>query len=757
MSIRSVIKLSIIFIGFLLFVFVAGSANAQITKSIEPNPAEPGDSVTITVRVPGDALVGVGPADIMLVMDRSGSMDWGWGGENDDCDPAPLTGPPDPDDPCKIDSAKQALRTFVNLTNVEFNQLGLATYSGNSTLDVNLTDDKNLLLNGDGGSDGSNDRGVNDITAAGATSIGDGLCAALDALAIAGEAGYTSTAPGRRVGIPGFVVLATDGKQNTPVSVYEKCKPADTMTAINKAIAMEIKVYTISIGNDATDSNDFPCDGFFEPSWCSQFSDSPPPVGNGNGNGIKDGEDYLMDLAAKTGGKYYAAPTDAQLEDVYRAVLAEISVPVTFVIADIINRNVFEPIAGAASVDVTDCNGNLIVPQPFKMVPLFFLPVALRPFGVLALLGTYPANESRCLVIRTQIRDLGDPLLDAACGGYPCSPEIDYPVVGDANLERFESIYPQITGLGNSIELPRILIPNSPFTIINPEFPWIKTTLGDVGSHGGLAEIWSSFDFIDRDPFIPGPGPLISADYLLIGDYKIHNNFKSLRWTEEYYDFNENDPSDGYGGIDLHMGTDPVDFIRNTAEKKCGGTIPPLNMDQPSTAQLSNAVNNAVTNFGCNAVRYNGGNFRIGPANSASWSSGYNGKPAVVFVDGDFTVNIDMDVDRDTGLIFVADNITIAGSVGEVDGFLISRNNFYTYPGRGCEYQSGAGDRQLEINGAVYAFGRACFNRDLSSISDSTANRDEAAEQIEFEPKYLFLFKDIIGGAGSVIYREVAP
>jgi hypothetical protein len=112
-----------------------------------------------------------------------------------------------------------------------------------------------------------------------------------------------------------------------------------------------------------------------------------------------------------------------------------------------------------------------------------------------------------------------------------------------------------------------------------------------------------------------------------------------------------------------------------------------------------------------------------------------------------------------TGLIFVVkgdpstspDGVTIARAVNRVDGvFVVNNGKQFNTGGASCGSNSSGGDPALAINGAVYSFGQACFTRSLDN------NMNDPAETINFEPKYLWLFKDTIGDP-KVVYREVAP
>jgi uncharacterized protein YegL len=149
-----------------------------------------------------------GNADIVLVMDRSSSMD------KKESLIAPQT---------KLQVAKTALLTAVDLiakSGNPNNRIALVTFSGTVTLDQPLTNDYNAVK-----------VAINNIVSSSGTSIGGGL------LGAASELQNNSTNPLTRR----FIILASDGLQNTAPSVN---------TGI-AAVSSDTTVYTVGIGTDA--------------------------------------------------------------------------------------------------------------------------------------------------------------------------------------------------------------------------------------------------------------------------------------------------------------------------------------------------------------------------------------------------------------------------------------------------------------------------------------------------------------------------
>ena len=117
---------------------------------------------------------------------------------------------------------------------------------------------------------------------------------------------------------------------------------------------------------------------------------------------------------------------------------------------------------------------------------------------------------------------------------------------------------------------------------------------------------------------------------------------------------------------------------------------------------------------------------------------------------GDLIITGDFVIEADTGLVFiVGGDIEVTPNVKTIEGMFITNGKFHSR-NNNCGSNISTPD-QLVINGAVHAFGEFCFTRDLGAD-----NQNIPAELINYEPKYLYLFGDIVGDP-TVIYREVAP
>lgn len=235
------------------------SAAASVTKTAEPvagSPIYPGDTIKVVLSFPGGSHDIREPADIMLVMDRTGSMNDRWG----TCAPAPCSPPK------KIESAKAALNTFIANTSQDFfngssgdrgDYVGLVSYAYTgaicSPIPTACATLEYDLSNMTGGAVGNKDKITtkvnnlcngalnNCVTAPGpSTTIGSGLRLATQTLLSKG-----------RVGVPRFILLATDGAQNWIPSPYE-------LNILKDTVDNKITVFTIGIGDDVNDNIPIP-------------------------------------------------------------------------------------------------------------------------------------------------------------------------------------------------------------------------------------------------------------------------------------------------------------------------------------------------------------------------------------------------------------------------------------------------------------------------------------------------------------------
>jgi hypothetical protein len=436
--------------------------------------------------------------------------------------------------------------------------------------------------------------------------------------------------------------------------------------------------------------------------------------------------DYLTDIANQTGGRYLHTDDPDALRAAYEEIFREISNP-QYGLLEMFNANVYTPLSSTFLPITADyLEDHLEVREghcdtwPFgnEITPLGYRVWATD----LAMIGIYLdkfSTDYACVAIEMTV----NPNIHA--GNYtanytgfvrpidplnPCNPAQDY------------SCWLSVQ-FGDHIGY-------GPFRVESPAKPWLKTIGGDVGSIGKIE--------MARDPASSPAIPGANAEYLTISAAAI-TNFSSVKnWLVSDY-------SD-YGGLSIPpLPTSGVyDALLTSYRRLCDPVTPSGNTPGAVAAAAST----------CNILQYPGD---LTIDNDAWGATGYSGDPAVVFVTGNMIIERDIKVAPSTGLIFVVrGNISVTWNLGppaqlvrQIDGIYITNGEFNT---RGVvgDCSLGSNNEQLVINGAVYAFGQACFTRSLSN------NQDTPAELINFEPKYLWLFRDIVGNAPT-IYREVAP
>lgn len=94
----------------------------SVITIVSPSTVAVNDTVNIVIQLTGDgSALEPNPIDVMLVMDRSGSMAY--------------------DSPTRMNSAQTAAKTFVDQMNVTRDRVGLVSFASTTTLDQSLTND----------------------------------------------------------------------------------------------------------------------------------------------------------------------------------------------------------------------------------------------------------------------------------------------------------------------------------------------------------------------------------------------------------------------------------------------------------------------------------------------------------------------------------------------------------------------------------------------------------------------------------------
>jgi Ca-activated chloride channel family protein len=176
-------------------------------------------------------------------------------------------------EPSRLEAAKLAARTFVDQVAPDV-EVGLVSFSGEVSIEVDPTLDRNRL-----------DDGIDGLQLSESTAIGDALATGTSLLVrLAGDSASDEDKA------PGAIVLLSDGETTVGLP---------TETGAQRAADARIPVFTIAFGTDGGSITD-PQTGEVIP-----VPVSPQP---------------LAETAETTGGAAYTAATDAELTDAYEQI-----------------------------------------------------------------------------------------------------------------------------------------------------------------------------------------------------------------------------------------------------------------------------------------------------------------------------------------------------------------------------------------------------------------------------------------------------
>lgn len=183
----------------------SGSENVQVTKSLNPTEIFVGGETEVTINVQGtpDQNV-VKPNDVILIIDKSGSM-------------APTYGPNNGED--KMRNAKDAAKGFIDLMDLTKHRVGIVDYSTSASAFA-LTTDKTAAKNY-----------INTIQASGSTATGAAIDKAMEMLR------------DHREDAQPVIILMTDGDATVPDSnpygfAMEKAREAKEAGIVFYTIAL---------------------------------------------------------------------------------------------------------------------------------------------------------------------------------------------------------------------------------------------------------------------------------------------------------------------------------------------------------------------------------------------------------------------------------------------------------------------------------------------------------------------------------------
>ncbi|NTV30845.1 VWA domain-containing protein [candidate division WWE3 bacterium] len=210
------------------------------------------------------------PLDVVMVLDRSGSMT------------RRFTGIYDYTNPTRINVAKDSLNSFIDQADPGRDRIGLVSYSsgnGGLTIESGLTSDFAALKTR-----------INNISANGGTSTGYGLRGANQVLD-----------QGLRPNTVHAIVFATDGQQRNNEDVFNN-------GSLQHAKDAGYVIYTVGISHESVGNEEL----LGEPWTC--------PVDNSL---VYTGAEYLQCMSRYTNGKYYLAEQPEDLSDIYRSIIQD--------------------------------------------------------------------------------------------------------------------------------------------------------------------------------------------------------------------------------------------------------------------------------------------------------------------------------------------------------------------------------------------------------------------------------------------------
>jgi Ca-activated chloride channel family protein len=211
--------------------------------------------------------------------------------------------------PNRLEAAKDAALSYIQRQDA-YTQMGVVAFAGFAVLLQPPTGDQEAL-----------EEVVEGLTTGRRTAIGSAILESLDAIAEVNKSvapSVSETSPGVQptpvpegAYVPDIIVLLTDGASNTGPWPLE---------AAQQAADRGVRVYTIGFGTENPDGGSLPfCGQQFWGGGNDQFGGGGFGGGFGGG-GFRRGidEPTLKEIAAMTGGTYYAATSASELQKVFK-------------------------------------------------------------------------------------------------------------------------------------------------------------------------------------------------------------------------------------------------------------------------------------------------------------------------------------------------------------------------------------------------------------------------------------------------------
>lgn len=569
-------------------IFTADIADTQaqvIGKEAESFPVAgndilPGDNVLVTIRFPGGVEGLRNPADIVLSMDRTGSMKWCW-------DSKQVCGPGTQ----KMDSAKKAMKTFVDQTEADTgpgdpgDYLAVASFARDAHLQVNNTCEpanpipnpvcgklEYKLANMTNPNKKEAKEKIDDITIhTSDTPIGSGLYVGNEEFKVRGRAGVAK-----------FIVLASDGGNNQHPSPTEPLAVLGGNSILDETIALGIQVFGVGIGGDT--QIEYLFDEATGKYTDKGFSGTCIGCVDLNKNGRLSGEEVLKYVSCRTDpdcsmvwntandpaindldspAHYFFAPDEAGLISLYQQIAAAIKASVSYQVLDTINTQVFRKF-DKSTFKISNCATG----DPWPVQNLVFLS---NDTGFLVLIEPVPPGVEVCITFVAQVHELSDTVsCDVNGNGKIDPPEIgikfsecfsgqsfksfavdgetriaavwDFDELGscdkDGNGSLDVSEFLKCFNLMN--QQPLVEIPAGQVVVINPIRPWLLTEMGNVGSKSSIEMVQPVPPNAIRDynaTFLVTARALIdpAKNFISRNDWEIQNYNTGLSSAEDYY------------------------------------------------------------------------------------------------------------------------------------------------------------------------------------------------------------------------------
>jgi len=344
--------------------------DSNITKKAEKtaNPLNslgpkilPGDEVKVEIKITGDAQATRDAADIVLVMDVSGSMTLPW------C--VKFDGALCVISETRIASAKRAMIAFVqNSTEdkpgTKGDYVGLVTYSS-----WDCAPECGRVRFGIANMNALNKQAlidvINSLTVGGGTPIGSGLDMANQELLNLNSNIPTSTARTGVNKVPKYIVMATDGYQNVAPSPYQASTTSAPASILQFTKNNNIALFTVGIGDDVqaqvalagcigcpTNSDGLTTSGELVMKDMACFTDSidSDPLKRCN-LAQKDSDTATNDITSPR--NYFYAPSADELTLIYTRMINRLLGSLWYVIYDQVNTQIFK--SNMNNVKVLNC------------------------------------------------------------------------------------------------------------------------------------------------------------------------------------------------------------------------------------------------------------------------------------------------------------------------------------------------------------------------------------------------------------------